>query len=141
MSRQIIAFGAAIFLFVIFEWIYFADWQDNELANKPEWSSLQIAEAKYRDDKTEGVMFIFADNKDQKFDLIGIKNSASGSRSWLIANPQRSPLVKILPLDVKIRISKEQLEKIITSVKLNQETQIFLKNSVQEWPKTVTPIK
>jgi hypothetical protein len=110
---------------VILMWLYNSITNDPELANKPEWSVLQAVEIQYRDKSSPDLVI----ERIGKYEMIGVKSLNGPSKVWILADPQFSPKVKIMPPNSKIRISSGDFEKIKNSTKLNEETELFLKNS------------
>jgi hypothetical protein len=78
------------------------------------------------------ILVIHADGKAEKYDMIGVSSPDGNSRIWILANPTVIPRLKVMPSDSKIRISRADFEKIKSAVKLNEETETFLANSVQD---------
>jgi hypothetical protein len=100
---------------------------DPELANKPEWSALQSVQAKSINEPSDGPVFVNVGS----YNVVGVKSRDDGTVTWLLASPLVSPFLKIMPKENKVRISKFDFEKIKATVKLNKETEVFLRNSVE----------
>ncbi len=98
-----------------------------DLANKPEWSALQAIELRYRSDESSDLILTQVGS----YDVIGIKSPSEVSRTWVLASPHVVPRLKILPMEFKVRIIQSDFEIIKNSVKLNEETELFLRNSIE----------
>jgi hypothetical protein len=123
MARNFIIILLAIFVTIIYHSLA----NNPELANKPEWSTLQSVQSKYVGESSDDPIFLTVGS----YDLIGIKSLDRPSRTWLLAKPLVSPLVKTMPQENKVRISQSDFDKIKSTVKLNEETEIFLRNSIE----------
>lgn len=104
--------------------------KDPELANKPEWSALQAVDAEYDKGFADRLRIIKSFGRN-KVDIIGIKSTGDGSPVWILANPRIVPRVKIMPADLKFRISEAEFQKLVAEVELNEETKTLLRNAIE----------
>lgn len=107
---------------------------DPEIANKPEWSILQVMD---NQDKSRmishgGILIAKNIGKHDGYDVVGIKEIALENPIWILTNAKFSPKIKILPQDFKkIRISRSEYEAILSKLNVNEETKFFLRNAIE----------
>ncbi len=131
VSGKVIFLGTVACLIGASVWIFSLIGKDEELASKTEWSALQNAYLKYDNQLTDRLIIIKADNKKEMYDLLGVISVDGKTRVWIMASPNSVPKLKTMPSNLKITITQNELQKIRTAVKLNAETDEFLKNAIE----------
>ena len=116
-------FGLAAIALVAATRLYWSVLHDPELANKHEWSILQVVEAHYRDSQQPTPSIQFLDGNA----VIGFRTPPAGQWVWVLANPQVTPRLKVMPSDVKLQISRKDFEDVRRS-----ETELFLSSKIME---------
>lgn len=107
---------------------------DPEIANKPEWSVLQVMDIQDKSKMISHGDILVAKKvgKHGDYDVVGIKKMSLENPIWILTNAKFSPKIKIIPQDFKnIRISRSEYESIISNLSVNEEAEVFLRNAVQ----------
>jgi hypothetical protein len=98
---------------------------DPELANKGEWSILQTLESVNRGKSMDDVLFEKNYNN-SGYDAVGILDTQTHERVWILSNANRPPMIKLLPRVTRITITDDQIKRILNSVRVNEDTKFFL---------------
>jgi hypothetical protein len=110
MNRKVLLLLGLMILAVVavngfvFIQIFFAQ---KEIPGKVEWSALQAAEEKFRQNDTEHMLLYQVED----YFLVGVRGNNSGKRIWLLLNPKSPPTVKKIPEGDYV-ISRDEFEKI-----------------------------
>jgi hypothetical protein len=103
--------------------------KESELANKPEWSVLQVVESAHRSRKTAEVPPL-KDYEGTHFDVVGIP-ARDGSNLWLLTNSRNIPQVKIMG-GASFRISDAEYRLITLSLEVNGDVDVVLRNAIEQ---------
>jgi len=125
-TKAIILLASFALVAITLTAVLYAIKNDPELANKPEWSTLQAVEATHRNDVSLQRVTIIKNFGSSSLDVVGIRSTKGEPTVWILASPQIAPLVKVMPENIKVQLTDAEFEKIKSSVELNEETEAFL---------------
>lgn len=113
--------------------VWFATGFFREMTGKREWSILQALVEANRNTPAKDRVTIRTALASGEYNAIGI-TSDNGQTVWMLARCYGPPYVKALPLSAtemnRVRITHSDLEKIRGSVRISEEVELFLINSL-----------
>lgn len=105
--------------------------RDSELLNYQEWSILQSLELKHRG-APDGLI-IAKDVSGTSYDAVRLTTKDGASHLWVLTNAWYEPKIKTMPGlgEVgKVRMDAAQLASIRSRLRMNEDVELFLRNSV-----------
>lgn len=128
-----LAGSAAIFMgSIAHKATMFSENADGELAQKNEWSVLQVVEYENRDKENAGGPRLIANAAGSTFVVLGLPlvNQNKGY-AWLLLNPSSKPTIKLLPSDAQFSLSKKDFELLKAKTQLEHDLSNFLEQRIK----------
>lgn len=100
-----------------------------ELAQKREWSLLQVLEYEYRYKVNDSIVVI-RQAEGTEYDALGLPLADRKiGYAWILANPSSNPRVKLMPTDAQVKLSQNDLKRIRNDVKIDRAVLSFLEQA------------
>jgi hypothetical protein len=124
----VLAYGGFLYEF----WRGLGD-ADGEIAQKREWSVLQGLAVEYQMKPKDSNLLLVRNALQTEYVAVGLplRDQATGY-AWLLANPSSNPRVKLMPGNVKFKLSRRDLERLRTETALDGAVAAFLEERVSD---------
>lgn len=105
---------------------------DSEMAQRPQWSTLQLLAVKYQDDANGNGVIILPRAMRTSHTAIGLPRADQPQGYvWVIADPRGNPKLKAVPDQTPFRLKAYELHGIERRLPLDADILAFLKQGVE----------